>query len=185
MGASEITCFVGYLWNVDKRIRTIVDRMPFPAGSHILWWDGLDDEGNIAEAPPGYHMILGFWGYTLPDNAIYLTGGKPVVSNVNADPNYRNAFDQGCGVDYSEITVYYTLSEPGTVSMRVYDATANKLVRTVTQTGVPTGDNVIYWDLKNNSGEMVASRDYQIGIVATDSDGNQSMIKYTLVALSL
>jgi len=184
MGASEITCFVGYLWNVNLRVRTIIDRVPYPAGSHILWWDGLNDEGEIAEAPPGYYLILGFWAYTLPDNAIFVTGGVPIVSNVSADPNYLNAFDETCGDVDAGVAVNYTVSEPSTVSLKVYDPQTNTLVRTITQAGVPSGANVTYWDGKNQSGEAVTSSSYQVGVVATDADGNQSMYRYTLVRLT-
>ena len=43
------------------------------------------------------------------------------------------------------------------------------------------GSNYIIWDGKNNSGKYVDFGDYEIGVWATDPEGNESMVKYTLV----
>ncbi len=179
MGASEITCFVGDL-DTDVRYRTIIDRIPYPAGAHILWWDGLDDAGEKAESPTN-RMILGMWGYTLPDNAIYLTGGRPVISDITADPNFLNMYDETCGEELSGIEISYNLSEESNVTLRIYDPRTNTLIHSHTYIGIPAGPNTLQWEGKANSGYGVKGTGYQIGLVATDDDNNQSMYRYTLI----
>ena len=180
--ASAVTCFLGYLWGPDIRIRTIVYQEPYPAGSHVLWWDGLNDEGNVAIVPPGITLVPGMFGYTLPDNAIFLTGGAPIVSNVRANPNVLSHFDESYGAtEGRRVTVMYTLSEPSTVTLKVMEPTSGSIVRSVSQSGVPSGDNVFYWDGLNQEGSSVSGDMYQIGIVAIDTEGNQSAYRYTLI----
>jgi flagellar hook assembly protein FlgD len=40
---------------------------------------------------------------------------------------------------------------------------------------------VVFWDGKNNNGEYVDIGDYQVGVIATDIEGNESMFRYCLV----
>ena len=185
--ASEVTLFVGILWNTNTRIRTIYNRVPMPAGSHTAYWDGLDDAGNIAEPPPGNYLILGIWGYTLPDNAIYVTGGRPVISNLAANPNYFCPFSEKCDADGNGegVLLSYHLSEDVvSVELRVYNTETGYLLRTATMNNVSAGDNVFFWDGKNNNGEYVDMGDYRIGLIATETEGNKSMLSYTLVRIN-
>ncbi|MFH1892581.1 MAG: PKD domain-containing protein [Candidatus Zixiibacteriota bacterium] len=178
--ASEITCFVGILWTQDRRIRTIFDRVPSPAGSRVIYWDGLDDAGDIAQAPSGNNLILGMWAYDLPDNAIFLTGGAPVITNVAASPNYISHFSEGCGGS-GAVDVSYTLSEISDVSLRVIDASTSTVLHTHTEYNVPPGNNIVSWNGGGSENMAVDAGIYQIGIAATDGDGNQSMFMYTLL----
>ncbi|BBO87541.1 PKD domain-containing protein [Desulfosarcina ovata] len=184
--ASEVTLFVGILRYTDTRIKTVTNRMPMPAGAHTIYWDGTDDNGNIAEPPPGNVFVLGIWGYYLPDNAMFMTGGKPVITNVSADPNYYSPFSEKCD-SYGNgegIVLTYDLSEAAdNVELRVYSLETGNLLRTAIQNNISAGENTFFWDGKNNNGEYVDIGDYQLGLIATDQQGNASMLKYALTRI--
>ena len=182
--ASEVTLFVGTLYSTNTRIRTIYNRVTFPAGNHTAWWDGLDDNENIAVTPPGNRLILGIWGYYLPDNAMVMTGGKPALSNIAADPNYFCPFSEKCDNQGNGegILLDYSVSENvESVELRVYSLETGNLIRTETQNSVQAGDNTFFWDGRNDDGEYADIGDYQVGLIARDAEGNESMMKYTLV----
>jgi len=184
--ASEVTLFVGVLYTTNTRIRTILNRVPLPKGTHTIYWDGLDDQGNIAKPPAGNSLILGIWGYYLPDNAICVTGGTPILSNVAAEPNYYSPFSEKCdGQGKGEgVTLTYDLSEAvSKVTLQVFRMEDGNLVRSYMENNILAGSNSIFWDGKNNGGEYVDIGDYRIGLMATDADGNESMVEYTFVRI--
>ncbi len=184
--ASEVTLFVGILWSTNTRVKTIFNRFPMPAGSHTVYWDGLDDNENIALAPPGNYLILGIWGYTLPDNGMLVTGGITEIGDVSADPNYFNPFNEKCdsgGNDEGIIISYNIPEDADFVELRVYSLSTGNLIRVDTQSNVSAGDNVYFWDGKNNDGEYADIGDYQVGIIARNNRGSESMLRYTLVRI--
>ena len=182
--AAEVTLFVGYLWGQDTRIRTLTNRIPFPAGAHTVYWDGLDDNEQLATAPPGWYLIPGAWAYTLSDNAMYMTGGSPQITDIAADPNYFSPFSEKCdenGMDEGIILTYNVSENVAQVEFRAYSLETGALLRTDVLNNIPSGENTYFWGGKNNDGEYVDIGDYQIGIIATDGDGNESMLRYTLI----
>jgi len=178
--AAEITLFVGELW-VDERVRTVLNRELFSAGWHAYFWDGYDDAGYIRH--PETSLILGMWGYTLSDNAMYVDGGRPVVSNAYANPNYFDPSTHAVGDTVSTVRVSFELSKNASVFLRVYSLPSARLVRTVSYSGVPSGSNTLEWDGRNWQGNYVADGDYQIGVQSVDSQGNESMVQYVYVRL--
>jgi PKD repeat protein len=184
--AAEVTLFIGYLWGTDTRIRTITNRVPFPAGTNTVYWDGLDDNEEIATAPPGWYLVPGAWSYTLPDNAMFVTGGKPVIGSINGDPNYFSPFSEKCdsnGRDEGIVLTYNVSENVSSVELQVYSLKTGSLVRTSVQHNIIAGTNTLFWDGKNNNGEYVDIGDYQVGVIATDGSGNSSMLRYTLVRI--
>ncbi|MFH1152450.1 MAG: PKD domain-containing protein [Pseudomonadota bacterium] len=184
--AAEVTLFVGILYTSDTRVRTIFNRYPMPRGSHTFYWDGLDDTGAIALPPPGDYLVLGVWGYTLPDNALVMTGQAPSITNVTATPNYFNPFSESCDGTGNDagVMLTFTLFEPAaTVAFKAYSLETGNLVRTDLRHDFPAGANTYLWDGKNDTGEYVDIDDYQIGIIATDAQGNPSLLTYTLVKI--
>jgi len=182
--AAEVTLFVGYLWGQDTRIRTLTNRVPFPAGTHTVYWDGLDDNEQLATAPPGWYLIPGAWAYTLPDNGMYMTGGSPQITDIAAEPNYFSPFSEKCdanGMDEGIILTYNVSENVAQVEFRAYSLETGALLRTDVQNNIPSGENTYFWHGKNNDEEYVDIGDYQIGIIATDGDGNESMLRYTLI----
>ena len=186
--AQKVTGFIGPLWTGgdETRIRTLLNQEAFSAGEHTIYWDGLNDDGNVAEPPPSDSLITGFWRYSLPDNAIYVTGGRPVVTNVSADPNYFSPFSEKCD-QYGNgegINLTYTVSENvASVKLRVYSPETGRIERDIINNTVTAGEHTIFWDGKNGSGEYVDIGDYQIGVFAEDTEGNTSMWHYTLVRI--
>ena len=184
--ASEVTLFVGVLYSTDTRIKTVVNRVPLPAGSHTIYWDGTDDNGNIAEPPPGNMFVLGIWGYYLPDNAMCMTGGKPEITSISADPHYYSPFSEKCDAQGNGegILLNYTVSEDvDSVELRVYSLENDGLIRTDEQFNISAGENTFFWDGKNNNGEYPDIGDYQVGLIARDRIGNESMLKYSLIRI--
>jgi flagellar hook assembly protein FlgD len=184
--AAEVTLFVGYLWGQDTRIRTLTNRDPFPAGNHTVYWDGLDDNEQLATAPPGWYLIPGAWAYTLPDNAMSMTGGRPEIIDITADPNYFSPFSEKCdenGMDEGIILTYVVSEDVAQVKLKVYSLETGALLRTDAQNNISSGEHTYFWDGKNNDGEYVDIGDYQVGIIATDEDGNVSMLRYALVRI--
>ncbi len=184
--ASEVTLFVGVLNTTDTRVKTVINRVPLPSGSHTIYWDGTDDNGNIAEPPPGDMLVLGIWGYYLPDNAIVMTGGKPKITNISADPHYYSPFSEKCDAQGNGegIVLNYSVSEDvDSVELRVYSLENNGLIRTGVQSNISAGENTFFWDGKNDNGEYPDIGDYQVGLIARDATGNESMLKYSLIRI--
>ncbi len=184
--AAEVTLFVGYLWGQDTRIRTLTNRVPFPAGTHTVYWDGLDDNEQLATAPPGWYLIPGAWAYTLPDNAMYMTGGRPQIIDIAAEPNYFSPFSEKCdenGMGEGIILTYSVSEAVAQAEFRVYSLETGGLLRTDVQNSIPSGENTYFWDGKNNNGEYVDIGDYQVGLIARDGEGNESMLRYTLIRI--
>jgi flagellar hook assembly protein FlgD len=186
--ASEVTVFIGPLWSggSETRIRTIINRQALSAGSHTVYWDGLDDQGNIAHPPPGDALILGMWRYTLPNNAIYVTGQRPVISNISSEPNYFDPLSNTCLDNGDSVNVTYTLSEDvDIVELRVISVSTKNTVRVIKEFNVSAGENHIFWNGRNNDGDFVEEGDYQLALSATDGEGNTSLLTYVnLVRLS-
>lgn len=177
--SSEVTIFLGPLsyGGSETRVRTIFNRRPMSKGEHTIYWDGLDDQGNMAHPSPGDRLILGMWRYSLPDNAIYMTGGAPVISAVTTDPNYFNPLSNTCADGGNRVNVNYRVSEDvSQVELRVISLETSSLVAIVTANTVQAGENNIFWDGSNLSGGFVQPGDYQLILTATDSDGNDSLL---------
>ncbi|HOX01439.1 MAG TPA: PKD domain-containing protein [Candidatus Paceibacterota bacterium] len=180
-GASEVTAFIG-LFNVDTRFLTLTERQPFGVGTHTLVWDGVDAMGQFATPPPGDQFLFGIWGYTLPDNAIYLQSA-PVLSNVSVDPNY---FDPSTP-DYltpadPTAVVTYSLSEAANVELTVTSLATASTLRRIEQLNVPAGTNqVVRWNGRADNGIFVDNGDYRLTLRATDSTGSTSLARYSLV----
>ena len=186
--AQEVTFFIGPLYGGTDptRTRTILNRDPFPAGTHTIYWDGLDDSGNVAQAGSGDSLITGAWRYSMPGNAMVMTGGRPEIEAVTATPNYYSPFSEKCddqGLGEGVVIDYALTEDVASVQLRVYSLATGSLMRTFITGAASQGENVLFWDGKNNNGEYVDIGDYRIGLVATDAHGNDSLFRYTLVRI--
>ncbi|MCP4112566.1 MAG: hypothetical protein GY749_44740 [Desulfobacteraceae bacterium] len=181
--ASEISIFLG-CFKQEIHVRTLVNRVPFGAGDHVIYWDGMDDAGYVANNCPGVNQVIyGVNGFTLPDNAIVTQGSKPVITDFSADPNYLSPLSRG-QLDSSVITISFNVSELSNVNVNIFPVGEGEPVRTITQNNVLAGDNSIVWDVKNASGYYVNTGDYRISARAQDMEGNSSMEMYTVVRIS-
>ncbi|MFO7753527.1 MAG: PKD domain-containing protein, partial [Desulfobacteraceae bacterium] len=186
--AQKVTAFIGPLNSGGNaaRIATIVNQQSFPAGEHTVYWDGLDDNGEVAEPPPGDKLITGFWRYSLPDNAMYVTGGRPFITDISADPNYFSPFSEKCceSCDEAGISLNYTVSEDiSRLRVKVFDVKNSREVYSATENNIASGENTFFWNAQNEDGEYVDIGDYQIGVMAEDAGGGQSMWRYALVRI--
>ena len=59
------------------RVRNLISETPFPAGTHTLYWDGLDESGRVNE---GYHGVYQVQGALVPPDTYTVRGlyRKPV-----------------------------------------------------------------------------------------------------------
>lgn len=42
-----------------KRVRNLISETLFPAGENTVWWDGMDESGQVDVSPRGYYKIKG------------------------------------------------------------------------------------------------------------------------------
>lgn len=176
-GASEILAFVG-LFYVDTRLVTLLNRYPLGSGSHTIFWDGLDVDGHLAVAPPGDRFLFGIWGYTLPDNAIFIQAA-PVLSEVAIDPN-----DFSPTAAPGVATIHYSLSKAATVELTVVNLDTGQAIRTIREAVDPTGQAdplTLLWDGYADNGLLATSGDYRLELRATDASGSVSLVRYLLV----
>jgi flagellar hook assembly protein FlgD len=186
--AQEVTAFIGpqIAGSDETRTRTLVNRRAFPEGQSTIYWDGLDDQGEIAQAPLGDVLITGFWRYDLPDNAMLMTGGTPQITDVRAEDNYFSPLSEKCDRQgrAEGVTLSFCLSEDVQYAeVRVYSIFTSTLVRTIRLNDLLAGEHSVFWDGKNNNGEFVDIGDYRLGVAGRDVDGNESMLRYALVRL--
>ncbi|MCF8111253.1 MAG: PKD domain-containing protein [Desulfobacteraceae bacterium] len=186
--AQKVTAFIGPLNSGGDaaRIATIVNQQTFPAGEHTIYWDGLDGNGEVAEPPPGDRLITGFWRYSLPENAMYAAGSRPVITDISADPNYFSPFSEKCceSCNGAGISLNYTVSEDiSRVRVKVFDVKNSREVYSATENNIAAGENTFFWNVQNENGEYMDIGDYQVGIMAEDSGGSQSMWRYALVRI--
>ncbi len=73
------------------------------------------------------------------------------------------------GEDVTEIT--YSLSEPASVEMAVYDSEGNEITR-VDGGNAEAGTYVLAWDGKDSTGEAVSDGVYYYKLIGTDASGN-------------
>lgn len=179
--ASEILAFIG-LYEEDKRFLTLLDRVPFGAGTHTLHWEGLDAEGRFTEPPAGDAFLLGLFAYTLPANAI-LVVAAPVISNLTVDPNY---FDPATPtfLDRREraAVVSFHVNKPADIELTITSLETGRTLRVIRRRDMPTGSShTIEWDGRTDDGVYVDKGDYRLALRATDEYGNRSLVRGTLI----
>lgn len=182
--ACEVTFFMGFL-GVNQRVRTLAEREMFPAGTHTLTWDGLDDKGVETVTPAGDNIIAGGWTFTLPDNAVYISSARPEISLVNADPNYISPFSQVCSLSGTGITFGYSLSEAcAKVQTVVMEAKTGIVVANLDFKDRPAGKNTLFWNGKLPDGTHVDVGTYRFGLKGINAKGRESMFRYTLIQVA-
>jgi len=177
--ASEVTAFIGR-FRVNTRLITFLERVPLGKGTHRLVWNGENADGQLMHPPPGDRFLFGIWGYTLPDNAIYLQNGAH-VSNVAVSPPI---FDPAGHVDDqgtpSRSVTTFDLSKTANVELTVSDAETGQTVARRFANGLSAGAASVEWDGKDDNGVFVAPGRYRLGVAAFDSNGYRSMRVYAL-----
>ena len=177
-----------YLWVRDYSrpassiapVRTLFIREPQAAGSHTEIWDGVDDKGVVVgPAEGGYPVTL--WVYSLPDSAILIVGNKPVITDIDADPNFICPAPNPYSTDSKSTTVSFNVSKAiSTLEVKVTNW-EGVVVRSMAYTGLSAGAHTGAWDGKDLSGSIVKEGAYSVSLTAVDSDGNRSLSRYAAV----
>jgi PKD repeat protein len=178
--AGYVELFVGELW-YNERIRTILNRVPFPAGSHRWFWDGFNDADEIRR--PLSRFVLGLWEFSLPDNALFVTGGRPRITDVALTPNYFNPFSRDCEDGEDALKVSFELSVAADAELEVYSLETRRIVARRQFLGLAAGGNQVSWDGRDDQGYFVPTGDYRVGIIGTDDAGNSSLLMYSFARI--
>lgn len=176
--ASEVTAFMGQFY-VDTRLVTFLQREPLGRGTHRIVWNGENGDGQLIQPPPGDSFLFGIWGYTFPDNAIFVRSGVQ-VSALRADPSILDptGLDAAGQPERSRLT--FTLSKPATIELVINDATSGNVLGRRQYPNLAAGINEIQWDGKVGSGVLVAPGRYRLGVTAIEPNGFKSLTLYTL-----
>ena len=181
---SEVSMYIWawpYYMGPVKHVRTLLVRELRGAGYHTELWDGTDDKGALVPTDKSYAMAQVFW--EISDNGIIITGDRPEITNVSADPNYFSPAYNPYGTQPTQHTIVsFKLSEATDVDCRIVNS-EGVLVRTITKNNLPAGANNIIWDGKDMSGKLVKEGSYRITFTAIDGDGNRSMSRSALVVV--
>lgn len=180
---SEVTLFMGLLWGADMRLRTILNRVPFGAGTYTVYWDGLADDGSIPSEHSG-DIIPGIWGYYLPDNAIWVKADIPELSGVTTTPSNFVPMSQTCGSNGEEngITIGYSVSSNAPkVAMKVFSVATGNVIVEKEWANVAAGSHNFFWDGKDDEGRFLDRGSYRIGLCIGDEYGNTGMFSYNLM----
>jgi len=181
---SEVSMYI-WTWGVGyaniQHVRTLFVRELRGVGSHTELWDGTDDKGVPVATDKQYANALVIW--EIADNGIIITGDRPEITNVSADPNYFNPVYNPYGSKPAQYTIVsFNLSEQANVDCRITND-EGVLVRTITKNDLPAGANNIIWDGKDMAGKLVKDGSYKITLTAIDSNGNRSMSRSALVVV--
>ena len=88
--------------------------------------------------------------YTLP--VIYTVDNGINISNVTNTPDAFSPNEDG---KYDSTTISYLISRDAAVTVKIYDAADNTLVRTLKDQAQETaGTNTVIWDGKDDSGSV-------------------------------
>jgi flagellar hook assembly protein FlgD len=179
-----------YFWKRDQShpgssiapVRTMFIRKPKDTGSHTEIWDGVDDEGAVVGPWSGGYCIT-LWTYELPSNAIIITGNTPVITDVQAEPNYFSpAYNPYGSTEPNYTVVSFNLSEVANVEVKIKN-TNGVAVKSFNKAGLPAGANNIIWDGKDFDGNLVKDGSYSISLTAIDNDGNRSLPRYAAIII--
>jgi len=105
---------------------------------------------------------------SLPANGIIATGLAPNLTDISAAPLRFSPATNLSGIRDTEgdkVTMTFTLNKQAAVTATVYSATGS-LIRTITETDLPAGQNQLSWNGRNNGGILMADGNYAIQLRA-------------------
>lgn len=176
--AAEVTAFMGS-FNVNTRYITFYTRQPFGKGTYRIEWNGDSSEGQLIQLAPGDSFLFGIFGYTLPNNGIFVRNGV-MLTALRASPSIFNptGLDQTGQANLS--TIEFQLSQPATVEVVVQDTDSGTVIRRFQAPNLKAGPAVAFWDGKASDGRYAAPGEYRIGVTAIQANGFKSLSSYTL-----
>lgn len=162
-------------------VRTLFIRELKAAGTHTETWDGIDDSG--VPVKPGEQYPITLWVYELPDNAILITGSKPVINNLAVtNRTFNPAFNPYSTATTQNVRVQFDISKDSTMDIVAIDSTGLQIDRS-TKPGLTAGANSISWDGRNFNDELVPPGVYSLQLTAIDAKGNRSLPRYAIVTV--
>jgi flagellar hook assembly protein FlgD len=179
-----------YFWKRDSShpgssiapVRTLFVREPKGVGLHTEIWDGVDDTGAVVGPWSGGYPVT-LWAYEAPDNAIIVTGNKPEITNVAAEPNFFSpAYNPYGSTEHNYTVVSFNLSEAANVEFKIKNSDGI-VVKSFYKAELPAGANTIIWDGKDFDGNLVKDESYSISLTAIDNDGNRSLPRYAAIII--
>lgn len=177
--ASEVTAFIGR-FNVDTRLITFYDRLPFGRGTHRIVWNGENAEGQLIHPPSGDRFLFGIWGYNLPSNALFVKNSAR-ISGLSVAPSIlvpSDHVDTNGNVKQSDIT--FSLNKAADVELIVFDAKTGGALASRFYKQLSSGTNTVHWDSRDDNGTFVVPGRYRLGLAAIDSTGHRSIRLYAL-----
>jgi flagellar hook assembly protein FlgD len=156
--------------------------VPLGTGAHTIKWDGLDANGQRAVPPPGDQFLFGIFGFTLPQNGIFLQAA-PVLSNITVTPSFFEPSTANFLTPARPTaTLTYTLDKLANVELTATNLTTGRVLRRIIVPNVPAGTGrTIIWDGRAENGFFVDKGDYRLALQATDSTGSPSLTQFALV----
>lgn len=188
LGASEVTAWVTPFSVPNNLTATLVNRVPFGTGEYETFWAGIQDDGRFipprGERPGSQQSYL--WsarGWSLPDNAIVVEGGRPVVSAPSVDFNYFDPTVLRCLVG-EDNKFRFSLSRTATVVASVVNLSTQRTVRILEYAALGEGAHELDWDGKTEDGRFASEGQYRVDIVAQSPDGNRGFVRQVLLLVS-
>jgi PKD repeat protein len=176
--ASEVTSFMG-LYNVNTRLVTFHQRVPLGRGTHRILWNGEDDNGKTIGLPSGESFLFGIWGWTLPDNAIYVRSGAH-ISGLTVTPRVLVPSSRPDETSNKFSVATFNLSKAASVNLTVDNADTGVRVYEERVADLEAGEQSVTWDGYNDARERVAPGVYRIGITPIDENDFRSTTRYSL-----
>lgn len=171
---SEPAKITANIYYGTQLIKKLASGQAFSAGSISLSWNGRN----------GYNSIVGDGTYTVKITAtdyvgltstlvsasVVVEGQIPLITINSLSPSLLKV----TGTSIS--TLKYTVSEPVSMNIKIYDQ-RNNLIRTLVNNETKTGTNTIGWNGKNDAGMLVNDGIYTIKLNASDLSGKTAQEK--------
>lgn len=178
-----------YFWTRDNSrsgstiapVRTLFIRELKDAGAHTEIWDGVNDKG--VPVTPGQQYPITLWVYEFADNAIVVTGSKPVISALTvANRIFNPVFNPYSTNAVQSTTVGFELSKNASMEVAVIDQNGIRVNR-FTKQDLTAGPNSVRWDGRNFDAQLVPAGVYSLELTAVDQKGNRSIPRYAIVTV--
>jgi PKD repeat protein len=176
--ASEVTAFMGGFY-VNTRYVTFYTRQAFGRGTYRITWNGENTDGQLISPAPGDYFLFGIFGYTLPNNGVFVRNGVQ-ISAMSSSPPIYNPTGLTSGGQPNMCSVQFTLSLPATVELMIQDAVTGVVVNRIQYPGRPAGINTILWDGETSDLRYAAPGTYRLGLTAVQANGFRSLSSYVL-----
>lgn len=176
--ASEVTAFMGS-FDVNTRYVTFYTRRPLGRGTHRITWSGDNADGQIIKPGPGDSFLFGIFGYTLPNNGVFVRNGVQ-LSAMNSSPPIFDPTAPTSSAAPSLCSVQFSISLPATMELVVRDAITGALINRLEYPNLPAGANTVRWNGKASDGRYVAPGTYRLGLTAVQANGFRSLSSFVL-----